>query len=71
MEEVERELLNGMCNCYAACHEDFEGTVRMVAHARGLSGAEVKSRLASIKEKYSKTNEYAELRASLPKEFLL
>lgn len=69
MEEAELELLNGMCNCYATCHEDFEGTVRMVARARSLSSAEVKNRLESMKERYSKTKQYEEFRLRLPESF--
>jgi len=34
----ERELMTGMGNCYASCHEDFEHTVEMVGDARGLTG---------------------------------
>ncbi|MDA4126605.1 MAG: hypothetical protein OK452_05310 [Thaumarchaeota archaeon] len=35
MSPKDRELLEGMCNCYSVCGEGFEETVRMVASARG------------------------------------
>lgn len=60
-----------MGNCYDACGEDFENTVRMVGRARGLTPEEVKGRLATIKEESGETAEYRELRARLPEEFPL
>ena len=71
MDYSEKELLAGMCNCYETCHEDFEGTVRMVARARGITEEEVKPRLLSIRERYGSTGEYAKLRTRLPKAFPL
>lgn len=69
MKERDRELLNGMGNCYRVCGEDFEETVRMVAGARGLSSDEVKSSLARIKEESGDTADYRALRARLPDHF--
>ena len=53
MTPRERELLLGMCNCYAACGEDFESTVRMVASARGLTSESVKATLNMMSKQYS------------------
>ncbi len=49
VDEVDRELMEGMGNCYHACGEDFEGTVRMVARSRGYTSAEITKRLHEIK----------------------
>jgi len=65
----ELELLQGMRNCFSACHADFEGTIEMVGEARGLEPEKVKQMLLQIKEDYSNEKEYKELRAQLPKEF--
>ena len=67
----ERELLQGMGNCYEARHADFEDTVGMVGSARGLSPDEVKRMLAEISKKYIDTDDYKTLRVRLPKEFPL
>jgi hypothetical protein len=69
MTPIERELLQGMVNCYHACHADFEETVGMVGSARGLSPEEVKETLARIKE--TGGTEYKELRSRLPDTFPL
>jgi hypothetical protein len=69
MSPRERELLQGMVNCYHTCHADFEGTVGMVGSARGLSKEEVKEILARIKKAGGK--EYEDLRGQLPDEFVL
>ncbi len=71
MTPKERELLQGMGNCYKACHADFDDTVGMVGSARGLSPEEVKKMLGEMKEKHGKNNDYQALRARLPKEFPL
>jgi hypothetical protein len=65
----EEELLNGMCNCYEACGEDFEETVRMVARARKLSPEFVIERLREMAKSYSNDLAYRSLRARLPREF--
>jgi hypothetical protein len=65
----ERELMNGMVNCYRACHATFEETVEMVGSARGLSSAEVKVTLNRLKQEGS--DEYKALRGQLPLEFPL
>ena len=58
-----------MGNCYAACHSDFEGTIGMVADARGLDPAEVKATLARLRERDGARPEYQALRRRLPEEF--
>jgi hypothetical protein len=65
----EEELLTGMGNCYAACQEGFDETVRMVAHARDLSREEVLAMLRSMKTKYAGSPRYEALRARFPKNF--
>ena len=67
----ERELLTGMGNCYASCHEDFEHTVEMVGSARGLTVDEVKRMLEDIRGKYEAHVDYQRLRGRLPKDFPL
>jgi hypothetical protein len=67
----ERELMTGMGNCFAACGEDFEGTVGMVAHARHLTPDEVKRLLAHMKAEYGRDPEYIALRERLPASFPL
>jgi hypothetical protein len=67
----ERELMTGMGNCYASCHEDFERTVEMVGDARGLTVDEVKSMLEDIRGKYGTGADYQRLRGRLPKDFPL
>lgn len=69
MTPKERELLQGMVNCYHACHADFEDTVSMVGSARGLSAEEVKGILARLRE--ADGEEYRELRSHLPDDFPL
>ena len=69
MTPRERELLQGMVNCYHTCHADFEDTVGMVGSARRLSPEEVKEILARLRETGS--TEYKELRSLLPDSFPL
>ena len=69
MNPRERELLQGMVNCYHTCQADFEGTVGMVGSGRGLSPEEVKGILVRLKKAGGK--EYEELRSQLPSEFPL
>ena len=69
MTPTERELLQGMCNCYAVCGEDFENTVRMVANARRLTSESVKAMLNRISKQYEDDPEYRELRQRLPSTF--
>jgi hypothetical protein len=69
MNPRERELLQGMVNCYHTCHADFEGTVGMVGSARGLSPDEVKEILTRLKK--AGGGEYEALRSRLPDEFPL
>ncbi|WP_126451072.1 hypothetical protein [Sulfodiicoccus acidiphilus] len=69
MTPKERELLRAACNCYNACKENFEETVRMISEARGLDPNEVKELLTSLKVKYRDDPEYIELRSRLPSDF--
>ncbi len=69
MSPRERELLQGMSNCYAACHADFEDTISMVGGSRGLSLDEVRDMLARIRERYGQDEEYRKLRGRLPEDF--
>jgi hypothetical protein len=71
MDARDEELLTGMGNCYAACGEDFEGTVRMVAGARRRSVEEVKSTLARMRAHDWDRPEYRALRQRLPADFPL
>ena len=65
----ERELLQGMGNCYAACHATFEETVEMVGGSRGLKPSEVKKMLIDIRTKHHQDEEYKALRSRFPEEF--
>ena len=67
----ERELMTGMGNCYASCHEDFEHTVEMVGDARGLTVDQVKKVLENIRKENGGDVEYQRLRGRLPKDFPL
>jgi hypothetical protein len=69
MTPRERELLQGMVNCYHTCHADFEDTVGMVGSARGLTSEEVKEMLGRLRE--AGGAEYKELRSRLPDTFPL
>lgn len=69
MTPKERELLNGMANCYHVCHANFEDTVEMVGSARSLSPEEVKAVLERLKQEDG--DEYRAIRKRLPEEFPL
>ena len=69
MTPRELELMNGMVNCYNACHANFEETVEMVGSARGLSPEEVKGILERLKQEDG--SQYKALRQKLPDEFPL
>lgn len=71
MNARERELLTGMGNCYEACGEDFEGTVRMVASSRHRTIDDVKTELGRMREAYGQDAEYVTLRERLPRSFPL
>lgn len=71
MTPRERELLQGIGNCYHACEEDFENTVYMVARSRGRTEKDVKETLREMREKYSEDPQYVELRNRLPSDFPL
>jgi len=65
----DRELLQGMVNCYHVCHANFEETVGMVGGARDLSPDQVKETLQRLKQDGGE--EYMVLRKKLPHEFPL
>ena len=67
MTPRELELMNGMVNCYNACHANFEETAEMVGSARGLSPEEVKEILERLKQEDG--GQYKALRQELPDEF--
>jgi len=69
MNARERELLQGMVNCYNTCHANFEETVGMVSSARGFTAEDVKETLNRLKE--SGGEDYRALRGRLPKDFPL
>jgi hypothetical protein len=69
LNPTERELLEGMCNCYSVCQEDFENTVSMVAGARDRTESDVRDTLAKIAAQNAEDEEYQELRSKLPAEF--
>lgn len=69
MTPRDKELLEGMCNCYAVCGEDFEGTVAMVAGSRGRATGDVKETLQRIARENGNEREYRELRDRLPAGF--
>jgi hypothetical protein len=65
----DRELLEGMCNCYSVCGEDFENTVRMVAGSRGRASEDVKVTLSRLAMENGAEPDYQTLRKRLPKDF--
>ena len=69
MTPRERELLQGMGNCYSACHADFEDTVGMVSSSRDLTPEETKTMLRRMAETYKGDVEYKSLRSRLPQDF--
>ncbi len=69
MTPRERELVQGMVNCYHACRADFDDTVSMVGSARGLAPEKVKEILARLRE--AGGEEYKALRSRLPDNFPL
>lgn len=69
MTPRERELLQGMGNCYAACHGTFDETVAMVAGSRGRSVSDVRATLTDLRTRCGLEPEFLELRARVPLEF--
>ena len=69
MTPRDQELLEGMCNCYSVCGEDFEDTVRMVAGSRGRTTDDVKKTLSRLAKESGTEAEYLALRNRLPAEF--
>lgn len=69
MNPRERELLTGMGNCYEACHESFEETIRMVAGNRGRTPDDVRESLRQMRVQYASDPEFLRLRARIPEDF--
>jgi hypothetical protein len=65
----DRELLEGMCNCYSVCGEGFEETVRMVAASRGRTTSDVKQNLMILAKEHGRDGDYQVLRSRLPADF--
>lgn len=58
-----------MCNCYSVCGEGFEGTINMVAQARGRTPEDVKETLSKMASAYAGEDDYRSLRKRLPADF--
>ena len=69
MDPVDVELLEGMGNCYAACHEDFDGTIRMDSSYRKRTPQDVIRSLRRLRHEAGADREYQRLRARFPAEF--
>ena len=69
MDPTDAELLEGMGNCYAACHGDFAETIRMVSGSRGRSAEDVVAALRRMRAEAGAEKEYVRLRARFPAEF--
>jgi hypothetical protein len=69
MTPQEEELLRAAGNCYNACREGFDETVRMISEARGLDPVYVKNLLMNLRLKYKEDPTYLRLRARLPADF--
>jgi dihydrodipicolinate synthase/N-acetylneuraminate lyase len=69
MNPRERELLQGMVNCFHVCHANFADTVGMVGSARGLAPEEVIEILNRLRE--ADGEEYKKIRIQLPADFPL
>jgi hypothetical protein len=69
MSPRDKELLQGMVNCYNTCHANFEETVRMVSSARGLMPEEVKTILERLRQ--TGGDDYDNFRRRLPADFPL
>ena len=65
----DRELMEGMGNCYAACGASFPETLRMVAGTRHRDPAEVAEALRRIARESAQDPEYRALRDRVPTEF--
>jgi hypothetical protein len=65
----DRELLEGMCNCYSVCGEGFEETVKMVASSRGRTTSDVKQNLLALAKVHGQERDYQDLRNKLPADF--
>ncbi len=69
MTPRDRELLEGMCNCYSVCGDDFESTARMIASSRGRTTADVKETLVMLAKNHGHDKDYMTLRSKLPADF--
>ena len=69
MTPGDKELMEGMCNCYSACGDDYENTVKMVAGSRGRTPQDVRETLARLAKENGSEKDYQSLRSRLPAEF--
>jgi len=69
MTPIDRELLEGMCNCYSVCGEDFDKTVRMVAGSRRRTPEDVKRTLLRLAKENAADAEFQAFRRRLPADF--
>ncbi|MHA2092533.1 MAG: hypothetical protein ACW98K_16935 [Candidatus Kariarchaeaceae archaeon] len=69
MKYRDKELLQGMRNCYSVCGCDFEETIEMVSSARDRDPEEVKETLLRLGREYGHTKTYQKLRTQIPEEF--
>ncbi|HYK93023.1 MAG TPA: hypothetical protein VEY07_03150 [Thermoplasmata archaeon] len=69
MKPVDRELMEGMGNCYAACGANFDETVRMVSSSRDRTPEDVVQTLRRLRSESGSTEEYLRLRARFPADF--
>jgi hypothetical protein len=69
VDPTDTELLEGMGNCFAACHADFAETIRMVSRSRGRAAEEVIAALRRMRRDAGRDPDYVRLRARFPAEF--
>ncbi|HZY71043.1 MAG TPA: hypothetical protein VFF67_08735 [Thermoplasmata archaeon] len=69
MDPVDRELMQGMGNCYSACGEGFEATIDMVSNARDRTPDDVIAALRRLRADFATDPEYRALRARFPADF--
>jgi hypothetical protein len=65
----DKELLQGMRNCYTVCGGNFEETIDMVSSARDREPEEVKVTLLRLSKEYGHTKTYQKLRTQIPEDF--
>lgn len=69
MHALDRELMQGMGNCYSACGEGFEATIGMVSSARGRTAEDVIATLRRLRAELGADPEYRTLRGRFPADF--